>query len=69
MAQKLVLDLLVWLYISLITELGKQRQTDLYEFKVSLVYRVSSGQLGPQSETCLRKTKAKQNSTGVIGVT
>jgi hypothetical protein len=54
----------VWCQTFLILALGRQRQTELCEFKVSLVYKASPG----QPELCyienpIWKNKTKQNKT------
>ena len=45
--------------MALISALKRQRQTDLCEFKASLVYRVSSRVMGLHRENLVRKKQSK----------
>jgi hypothetical protein len=44
----------------LVPALGKQRPTDLCEFKVSLIYRESSRTIIATQKPCLEKTKEEK---------
>jgi hypothetical protein len=53
-----------WWRTPLILALGRQRQTDLFEFKASLVYTVSSRTARAiPGKPSLKKTKTKPNQT------
>jgi hypothetical protein len=51
----------VWWFESLIPVLGRQRQADFCEFRVSLVYKASTRTCSITQKDPVLKNKAKQN--------
>jgi hypothetical protein len=52
----------VWQCMSLVPSFRRQRQVNIYEFKASLVYRVSAGQPGLHREMLSWKQTNKQTN-------
>jgi len=52
----------------LIPALGRQRQVDLCEFEVSLVYKVSPGQPGLHRETLSQEDQMGKQKSAIISV-